>query len=214
MRATGVIEGTKGLKGKRITLSITSNAVNLAELLRFTSKAEPPMASGTLSLDTAFDLPQGDADVFDRLTLRGTFRAARMRFSNDGVQEKIDELSRRGQGRPDDESIDNVASNLTSAFTLNDGVLTYKGLAFAVHGAAVRLDGTHNLESKALSLDGDIRLKASASSTLTGFKRWLLKPLDPIFRQQGAGTRLVIRVEGTQDHPKVDLQLGKTLRGR
>jgi hypothetical protein len=214
MRAKGMVEGTKGLKGKRITLNITSSAVNLAELLRFSSNTEPPMASGTVSLDTAFDLPQGDADVLDRLTLSGTFRAARLRFSDDDVQGKIDELSRRAQGRPDDESIDNVASNLTSAFTLNKGVLTYRGLAFAVQGAAVRLDGTHSLESKQLALDGDVRLKASASSTLTGFKRWLLKPLDPIFRQKGAGTRLVIRVEGTEDHPKVDLQLGKTLRGQ
>ena len=57
-------------------------------------------------------------------------------------------------------------------------------------------------------------LKASASDTLTGFKRWLLKPLDPLFRKNGAGTRLVIRVEGTQDQPKVGFDLGKTLRGR
>ncbi len=48
---------------------------------------------------------------------------------------------------------------------------------------------------------------------MSGFKSWLLKPFDPLFRKNGAGTRLVIRVEGTQDQPKVGLDVGKTLRG-
>ena len=48
---------------------------------------------------------------------------------------------------------------------------------------------------------------------MTGYKSWLLKPFDPLFKKNGAGTRLVIRVEGTQDQPKVGLEIGKTLRG-
>jgi len=76
------------------------------------------------------------------------------------------------------------------------------------------LDGTHRLEAKTLSLQGEVLLKASVSNTLTGFKRWLVKPLDPLFRKNAAGTRLVIRIEGTQDQPKVALDLGKTLRGK
>lgn len=214
MRALGAIEGTHGLKGKRVVLNITAKTVNLAELLQLTSKARPPMARGTMSLDAAFDLPQGDADVLDRLAMEGSFRADRLRFADDGLQDKIDTLSRRGQGRPTDDSIDNVASNVTSTFVLNQSVLTYRGLAFNVQGASIRLDGTHRLVPKTLSLQGEVLLKASASQTLTGFKRWLVKPFDPLFRKKGAGTRLVISVEGTQDQPKVDLDLGKTLRGR
>lgn len=214
LQARGAIEGTHGLKGKRVVLNITAKAVNLAELLQLTSKAQPPMARGTVSLDAAFDLPQGDADVLHRLALEGSFRADRLRFADVGVQEKIDTLSRRGQGRPSDESIDNVASNVTSKFVLSKSVLTYRGLAFSVQGASIKLDGTHRLEPKTLSLQGEVLLKASASDTLTGFKRWLVKPFDPLFRKKGAGTRLVISVEGTQDQPKVGLELGKTLRGR
>jgi hypothetical protein len=52
------------------------------------------------------------------------------------------------------------------------------------------------------------------SQTLTGWKRWLLKPVDPLFRKKQAGTRLVIKVEGTQDQPKIALDLGKTLKGQ
>jgi len=214
MVARGVIEGTHGLKGKRVVLNITSQAVNLAELLRLVSKVQPPMATGVVGLDAAFDLPQGPADVMERVALEGSFRADRMRFADDGVQEKIDELSRRGQGRPSDASIENMASNVASKFTLASGRLTYRGLSFNVRGAAIKLDGTHQLESKRLSLQGEVLLQASASNTLTGFKRWLVKPLDPLFRRKGAGTRLVIRVDGTQDQPKVDIDMGKTLRGQ
>lgn len=214
MQARGVIEGTRGLKGKRVVLNLTAKAVNVAELLQLTSKADPPMARGTVSVDAAFDLPQGEADVMDRLELEGSFKAERLRFADAGVQDKIDTLSRRGQGRPTDQSIDNVASNVTSKFTLSQRALTYRGLAFTVQGASIKLDGTHRLSSRTLALEGEVLLKASASETLTGFKRWLVKPFDSLLRKNGAGTRLVITVEGTQDEPKVGLELGKTLRGQ
>ena len=214
IHAHGVVEGTSGLKGKRVVLNLTSSQLDLAEFLHLTSKAQPPLARGIVTIDTAFDLPQGEADVLDRLVLEGSLRAVRLRFADAGVQEKIDILSRRGQGRPSDESIDNVASNVTSKFTLKNSAVTYRSLAFSVAGASIKLDGTHQLEAKTLSLQGEVLLQASASNTLTGFKRWLVKPLDPLFRKNGAGTRLVIRVEGTQDQPKVDFDLKKTLRGR
>ena len=214
LQARGVIEGTHGLKGKRVVLNVKSKAVNLAELLKLTSKVQPPMARGIVSLDAAFDLPQGDADVLDRLALEGSFTANRLRFADEGVQDKIDTLSRRGQGRPSDASIDNVASNVSSKFALAKSVVTYRGLAFNVQGATIKLDGTHRLQPKTLSLEGEVLLQASASNAMTGFKRWLIKPFDPLFRKNGAGTRLVIRIEGTQDHPKVGLDLGKTLKGK
>jgi hypothetical protein len=134
-------------------------------------------------------------------------------FTNLAVQDKIDELSRRGQGKPQDSSVDDVASRLSTRFALSNGVLTYQTLTFNVEGADVQLNGTHSLRSKSLSLAGEVRLKATASQTMSGFKSWLLKPFDPLLRKDGAGTRLFIRVEGTQDQPKVGLEIGKTLRG-
>lgn len=212
--ARGVVEGTKGVKGKRVVLNVKSGNADLAELLRFVSKGAQPAAAGRLMVDAAFDLPQGKEPMLDRLQLEGSVRADRVMFTNDGVQEKIDELSRRAQGRPGDETIDEVASRLATRFTLRQGMFTYQGLSFDVKGATVRLAGTHSLRSKAVDLAGEVLLTASVSQTQTGFKSWLLKPFDPLFRKRGAGTRLAIRVEGTQDQPKVGLEIGKTLRGR
>jgi hypothetical protein len=211
--AKGVVEGTKGVKGKRVVLNVKSSNANLGELLRFVSKAAQPPAYGRLVIDTAFDLPQGKEPVLSRLQLEGSVRAERVTFTNDAVQDKIDLLSRKAQGKPKDMSIDEVASRMYTKFALRNGMFTYQGLSFMVQGADVRLNGTHSLRSKTLNLAGEVRLQATVSQTMTGYKSWLLKPFDPLFRKKGAGTRLVIRVEGTQDQPKVGLDIGKTLRG-
>ena len=211
--AKGVVEGTKGVKGKRTVLNVKSSNANLGELLRFASKGAEPPAYGRLRLDTAFDLPQGKQPILNRLQLEGSVRAERVTFTNDLVQDKIDTLSRKAQGRPNDASIDEVASSVAAKFELRDGVFTYQGLSFNVQGADVRLAGTHSLRSKSLKLAGEVLLQATVSQTMTGYKSWLLKPFDPLFKKKGAGTRLVIRVEGTQDQPKVGLEIGKTLRG-
>ena len=78
----------------------------------------------------------------------------------------------------------------------------------------MQLDGTHSLRSKAVDLSGVVLLEATVSQTQTGYKSWLLKPFDPLFRKNGAGTRLVITVAGTQDQPKIGLDVGKTLKGQ
>jgi hypothetical protein len=210
----GIVEGTKGIKGKRIVLNVLSHDARLGELLRMASKKAKPPADGVLIIDAAMDLPQGKAPILDRLDLEGSVRAEKVTFTNDAVQEKIDELSRRGQGRPDDESIDDVASRLSTKFALHKGVFRYQGLSFSVKGALVKLDGTHSLRSKAVDLNGVVLLDATVSQTMTGYKSWLLKPFDGLFKKNGAGTRLVISVAGSQDQPKVALDVGKTLHGK
>jgi hypothetical protein len=211
--ARGVVEGTKGIKGKRVVVNVKSSNASLGELLRFVSKAGQPPAEGTLVIDAALDLPQGKQRVLERVSIEGSVGAERVKFTKDTVQDKIDELSRKAQGRPTDESIDEVASRMATKFALRDGVFTYHGLSFDVQGASVQLAGTHSLRSKAVDLAGVVLLNATVSQTQTGYRSWLLKPFDPLFRKNGAGTRLVIQVAGTQDQPKIGLQLGPTLKG-
>ena len=209
----GLVEGTKGVKGKRVTVQVSSNSARLGELLRFVSNAQPA-ADGTLIIDAAMDLPQGRQRVLERVRLEGSVRAERVKFTRDAVQDKIDELSRKAQGRPADESIDEVASQMSAKFSLQNGVFTYQGLSFKVQGAQVQMAGTHSLRSRVVDFSGVALLDATVSQTMTGYKSWLLKPFDPLFKKNGAGTRLAIKVAGTQDQPKICLELGRTLRGR
>ncbi|HWI18622.1 MAG TPA: AsmA-like C-terminal region-containing protein, partial [Vicinamibacterales bacterium] len=211
--ATGRVEGTKGIKGKRIIVNVKSSATDLSELLRLVSKAGRPVADGVLTIDAAMDLPQGRQPVLERLSLAGSVRADRLTFTNDAVQDKIDELSRRGRGKPGDETINDVASKMVTTFTLEKGVAVYRNFAFAVRGATIRLDGTHSLKTKAVDLSGAVLLNASISNTQTGFKSWVLKPFDALFRKGGAGSRLAITVQGTQDQPKLEFDFKRTLKG-
>lgn len=212
LHARGLIEGTKGVKGKRVALNVTSKALDLSEALKFVMKADKPLATGTIILDTAFDLPQGKSDVIDRLELNGSIRAEHLRFTNESIQVKVDTLSRRGQGRPRDTSIDAMLSTASSKFTFAKGRLRFKDLTFEVEGATIGLNGTYALRPKAIDLAGTVRLKASASQTMTGYKTWLLKPFDSLFRKQGAGALLAVWVQGTADKPQVGINFRQTLR--
>jgi hypothetical protein len=214
MLANGLVEGTKGIKGKRVIVNVKSNASNLGELLQFVSKAKAPPVDGVLVIDAAMDLPQGKAKILSRLGLEGSVKAERVTFNKDTVQDKIDDLSRRGQGKPADMSIKNVTSQMQTKFVLNNGLLTYRGLSFTVDGASIRVDGTHSLRSKAVDLAGVVMLDATVSNTMTGFKSILLKPIDPLFKKKGAGTRLVITIAGTQNQPKIDVDFKKSIKGK
>ena len=65
----------------------------------------------------------------------------------------------------------------------------------------VRIDaaGGYGLASEQLNFRGVARLDAGMSRTLTGARRVLLWPFDPLLRKDGAGTRLVVDIGGTQN---------------
>ena len=122
------------------------------------SNDRTPPAEGTIILDAAFDLPQGKAQALDRLALRGSITAERLKFTNPARAREGRRSAAGPQGRPGDQSIDEVASRVTSKFNLNRGVLTYDGLSFDVEGASVKLNGSHALKSRTLDLNGEVLL--------------------------------------------------------
>jgi hypothetical protein len=83
--------------------------------------------------------------------------------------------------------------------------MSFRSLTFVVAGAEVRLTGSYNLDLDVLDLQGALKLDAKLSQTMTGWKRWALKPVDPFFAKNGAGTFLRIRVNGTSRQPKFGL---------
>jgi hypothetical protein len=100
--ARGDVIGTKGVKGKRVLLEVTAADARMEDVLRLTVRTAPPAMTGKLALTTSFDLPQGEPDVIDRLRLSGKVAISEAQFASDSVQGKVDQLSRRAQGRPAD----------------------------------------------------------------------------------------------------------------
>lgn len=200
--------------GHKITLDVTVQPARIEDVLKLAVKSQPPAMTGNLVLHTKLDLPPGDAPVTDKLGLKGTFRITGVHFGNPDIQSKVDELSLRSQGHPEqigrgaEKNIEpNIASNMSGNFTLANSRLTLTGLHYVVPGAKVVMHGFYNLDGGQIDFVGTARLDARVSQMVTGWKSWLLKPVNPFFSKNGAGTEVPIRITGTRSSPKFELDL-------
>jgi hypothetical protein len=167
--------------------------------------------TGSAYLRTKFDLSPGDGQLTDRLRLSGTFHISHVHFTNQSVQSKVDELSLRSQGRPQEakDSIpENVLSEMNGSFQLSAGLLSFQKLHYEVPGTNVDLTGDYSLDGNELDLHGKARMEAKLSHMVTGWKSILLKPVDPFFSKHGAGTEVPVQVTGTKSAPHIGLDFG------
>jgi hypothetical protein len=213
LTADGGIVHTPGRKGRTIELNVVIDDGRLEDVLRLAIDSDPPDMSGALRLKTRLELPPGDQAVPRRLYLKGEFRVASARFASSKVQDKIDELSRRGRGHPEDDKVDNVASDLQGRFELKDGVLMLTPVSFAVRGAQIQMRGRYSLVRSTLDFAGTARMTARVSQMVTGWKRIPLKIIDPLFAKDGAGAVFPIRVSGPVKKPEFKVEVKKIFKG-
>ena len=204
--AQGGIVRSPDKQGKEITLDVTVDKGRLEDLLRLAVKGDQPALTGAINFRTKFDLPHGKGDIADRLNLNGKFDVQQAQFTSPEVTAKIETLSRKGQGQPENKDAGSSVSQLQGNFILDNGVITFRGLTFTVTGAQVALDGKYNLEKEDLDFYGKLRMQAKISQTTTGAKSFILKAVDPFFRKNGQ-TELPIKITGQRDHPSFGLDL-------
>lgn len=207
--ARGSVAGAPGASGRTVSLDVRADGP-FEDFLRLSVKAARPPMRGTITLSTSLELPPGDADVATRMQLAGTFGIQNGRFTFGSVQEKVDELSRRGQGEPESDRV-NALSTFGGAFTLRDAQLRLRRFRFGVEGARVELRGGYRLPTRELDFSGLLILDAPVSQTTTGFKSLLLKVVDPLLRKSGSGTVLPVTVSGTVESPSFRVDLKKAL---
>jgi hypothetical protein len=188
--------------GRRaIDLDVAMTQGHVEDCLLLAMKGKPFM-SGLIHMQAKISIPPLGGEVKEKLRLEGTYDIAQGDFHRASVQEKIDELSRRGQGRPEDLAVQNVFSHMSGSFRLEDAVMTFSRLTFGVPGAAVALHGQYRLDGDTLDFHGNLQLQAKVSQTLAGWKHFLAVPLDPLFEKNGAGTFLKIEIVGSAKNPK------------
>jgi len=212
--AQGSVEGKAGTKGKTITLDVTTGNARIQDLLLLALKDSPPM-TGPIRLKTRFILVPGPKQIPDRLHLEGSFDLSSLHFTSSALQQKVDNMSKRSEGKPNEvvnpaEAIkrDDVSSRMKGQFRLGNGILSLNGLDYGIPGADVQLAGTYALEPENLDFHGKLILQAKLSQTMTGFKSFLLKFADPIFSKGGKGTVLPIKITGSVEHPHYGLEFG------
>jgi hypothetical protein len=201
----------EGPKGRRITLDTKTRGGRLEDLVKLTTRVKTSPMVGAVNVDARLDIPPGEAEVIERMHLAGTFTVARARFTSETIQDRIDELARRGVDLPTDETIDDVASNLRGTFRMANARLELRTFAFSVQGATVRLAGHYDVGREWLNFRGELRLQAKVSQTQTGWRRLVLKIFDPMLDGPGAGTVLPISITGPRNQPKFGADIKKAI---
>jgi hypothetical protein len=210
--ARGSVAGVKGREGRTVTLDIKMEPARIEDVMKLSVKQDKAPMTGALQLSTHFVLPPGQSDVAERLQLAGSFSIGRARFANYNVQAKVNELSHRGRGLGPDAAKESVVSNMRGAFKLSNGKLDLARLTFGVPGAEVALDGRYALRPEVLDFKGMLLMDAKVSDTQTGFKRLLLKAIDPLFRKEGGGSAIPIKISGTRNNPQFGLDFGRVFK--
>jgi len=214
LHATGAVIGaTKGHRGRTITLDVAMDTSRIEDIMTMVvATATPPLVGG-LTLTTTLVLPPGRNEVIERLRLDGRFTISRARFTNDDVQGKIEELSKRARGKTSEAKKERAVSDCQGRFTLADGRLALPGVTFAVPGARIDLAGTYGLRAGTIDFRGHLLLDASVSQATTGWRSVLLHAVDPLFRQEdGTGSVIPILIGGTRSAPEFGVDLRRVLK--
>jgi AsmA-like C-terminal region len=213
--AKGSVVGNPGKDGRTVTLDVVMDKARIEDVLRLAVKASKAPMTGAMKLRTKFVLPPGDRDVVQKLRLDGQFTIGTARFTSIDIQKKIDELSRRSRGESAEADQPSAASNFRGEFRLADATLTLRTLTFETPGASVQLAGTYDLRRETLGFKGLFLMDAKISETQKGWKRFVLKVVDPLFAKKGGeGTELPIKIEGKRSQPAFGLDRGRLFKRR
>ncbi len=208
--AQGEVAGKKGQKGKTIRLDIDIHDSRVEDMLALATD-KGALLTGGIMTKAKLVIPPGNEKVLKKMSLAGRFEVKDGHFPNPEVQGKLDSLSRRGQGKPDAMDIQNVPADFSGVFKLANARMNFSTLNFAVPGVQVQMKGGYSIAQQELDFTGDVRLQATVSQTQTGIKHWVTVPFDPLFKKNGAGTYLPVNIQGSTDHPKIQLDWKKVL---
>lgn len=202
--------GTPHSIGHDICLLVKVPSGRIEDFVRLASHGPAPLLTGDVKVMTTFHIPPGQGPVDRRMELKGKFRLDEAQFTSEKVQNRLEELSLRGQGKPHQvKSTDpaSITAEIKGDFKIARGILTLPDLAFGVPGADIQLRGTYMLQGGGLDFVGTARMQATISKMVGGWKGLLLKPADKFFKKDGAGAEIPIHIKGTRDHPDFGVDL-------
>ncbi|HEV2645510.1 MAG TPA: hypothetical protein VGU46_04010 [Acidobacteriaceae bacterium] len=205
-------EGVTDVSGHFIDIAVTSDHARMEDILELAAKTKPAVMRGATTLRARVQIPPGKVSVSKKVRVQGTFAIRDAMFNNAKWQDTVDKLSVRASGKlkeTESAPADRVASEMGGTFALADGVVAIPKLHYQMPGAEVNLAGKYSLDGKAMDFSGTVKTAATASQMLKGWKSLVAKPFDPLLRKDGAGLEVPITVHGTEDAPKLGLDMGK-----
>jgi hypothetical protein len=169
-------------------------------MLALWMKGSPTLMRGALATKVHVEIPPGPVSVSRKIRLEGTFAITGAMLNNAKMQEQLDAMSMRAQGKPklaNAQDAKVVASSMSGRFSQADAVLQVSELQYQMPGAQVQMEGKVELVGSTFAFHGKVRTEATASQMTTGWKSLLLTPFDKLLKKNGAGVELPIKVTGT-----------------
>lgn len=206
-----VTPGEGSAPGHEISLKVDVPGGQIDDFIRLLSKSDTPLMSGTVESVATLHISPGKEPVPLRIKLDGEFTVNNARFTSQKVQERIEDLSLRGQGKPQDlkhADPNSITSQMQGSFHMANGVIALPDLRYTVPGADIELKGTYALSGE-LHFDGTARMQATISQMVGGWKGFLLRPADRFFKKDGAGTLVPIKIRGTREAPDYSIDFGQ-----
>lgn len=212
-KTVATVIGTVQGSPKETNLDIEINGGRAQDVMRPFMEHEVPVTGKVWLKSHAYLAPSSKGKEFlQRLHVDGTFNVPKEILTDQKKEKSLTDFSKRAQGNAADaeesgmmaQDID-ALSSLQGHATILGGVATSHGLRFEVAGASAMLDGTFNFHTKEVHLLGTMAVHSDFSHLTTGFKSWLLKPMNPFMRKKTAGAVVPIAVTGTPGKYSVGL---------
>ncbi len=190
-------------KGHDIVLSVTMPQGRIEDILQLVMKTTPALMRGAVTLQAKLHIPPGNVRVAEKLLLAGNLRIQNVEFTSAKLQDQVNSLSLRAQGKPGDakatagETRPAVLSEMAATFSLANAMLMIRSLDYQLPGAKVKLVGIYPLDGSAFDFRGHVRTDATASEMLTGWKSLLVKPFDGLLQKGGKGADIPVEIRGS-----------------
>ncbi|MGO4884542.1 MAG: hypothetical protein ACLP59_27540 [Bryobacteraceae bacterium] len=207
--ADGAVIDIKG-RGHAIDLNVDVPAGRLQDFLDLVVATRPAVLTAAISTKAKLHIRAGKERVVQKLSIAGRFRLWGMHFTNPRVQDKVDMLSERARGHPENArpGATDVNAGMTGDFSLEQGSIEFRSLIYTLPGAQVRLAGAYSLDGQVFNFRGhvltNVPLYKMVQSRLASVA---LHAVSPLFRNARGGADIPVTISGTRSAPKFGLDL-------
>jgi hypothetical protein len=198
---TRTVTQAGGVPGHTTDLHVVIERGRIEDMLVLGLKANPTLMRGALELKTHILIPPGPVSVSRKMRVEGTFAIRGAEFNDAKMQQQVNAMSMRAQGKPrmaNAKDAEVVASSISGRFSQADAVVQVSELNYQMPGAQAQMEGKIELAGSTFEFHGKVRTEATASQMTTGWKSLLLSPFDKLLKKNGAGLELPIKVTGTR----------------
>jgi hypothetical protein len=200
---------SKGGPGKTVSLTGIENDGSIKDWLELLAHSHHPKMTGTMKFRTIVYVPPGPQDFIKRVNLRGDFEIGDADFTKSATQEKVNNLSRMGQGLKAEEMPDSVFENMRGHVDMENAVANVTDLYFGMPGVHAHMHGSYGLENDKIDLHGNLRVDHKLSKSQTGLKSVFLKAIEPTMKKKKAGEIVPVKITGTMRDPSYGLDILK-----